>query len=638
MKVKNKWYKNIYLLINIGLTCAVFSLIIGYATVANEIDVNLLAELNSQSGLVITNITNYNKSSNANSKVLNYVGTRSTHNVVLSSDANSYVTEAITITNTSNTDYIFMGLNYDSTNQYGVYTNINIIPEIIKVGSSLEKYDTLPANDSKTIYVKFSYKDSTVPASTELESGLITYSFINRYLTVTYDANGGSVSPASKQVEYRGTYGSLATPTKSGYDFVGWNGKNLFNKDLAVSGYTDDASGNVYSASNSYSTNYIEINSNTTYIIQPTLSSGNWGAFYDVNKNYISGFNYANRSITSPSNAKYIRFTLSYGNSNTNWATTAQIEEGSEATEYEPYYVTSSTIVTRMTNHTLRAIWEEITSHTISYNIKSVSGVPTTGNHGESLTINLSSNKPTSVTITKTNGGAAFSDYSYNSSTGIITINSVTEDLTITGVYQGTLVYKCPDNTYQSTSSCTKPNVTNTITYTTPCGNCTTTTTGTCESGYTFQNSYTCNLIYQISSYTGPTSNVCLASKTGTRASSCSSGYSKCITNIDEIELPNGRVSTIYSYDCVKSATNVQTTTTGCSYGSTTSSQTNSSMSCPSGYTRGTISTSGSYSSPTGSCSSNSTGTVTQSATCTATGTPKYYCSWSNTYQDSINC
>lgn len=40
--------------------------------------------------------------------------------------------------------------------------------------------------------------------------------------TVSYNANGGSVSPASKTVTYDSTYGTLATPTRTGYDFAGW--------------------------------------------------------------------------------------------------------------------------------------------------------------------------------------------------------------------------------------------------------------------------------------------------------------------------------------------------------------------------------------------------------------------------------
>ncbi|MBE6606255.1 MAG: CHAP domain-containing protein [Ruminococcaceae bacterium] len=44
----------------------------------------------------------------------------------------------------------------------------------------------------------------------------------NKTCTVTFDANGGSVSPTSKTVIYGEKYGTLPTPTKEGYTFAGW--------------------------------------------------------------------------------------------------------------------------------------------------------------------------------------------------------------------------------------------------------------------------------------------------------------------------------------------------------------------------------------------------------------------------------
>ena len=40
--------------------------------------------------------------------------------------------------------------------------------------------------------------------------------------TVEYDANGGSVDPASKSVTYDSTYGDFPTPTRAGHTFNGW--------------------------------------------------------------------------------------------------------------------------------------------------------------------------------------------------------------------------------------------------------------------------------------------------------------------------------------------------------------------------------------------------------------------------------
>ena len=45
---------------------------------------------------------------------------------------------------------------------------------------------------------------------------------INKNFTVSYNANGGTVSPTSKTVVYGSTYGALATPTRTGYAFAGW--------------------------------------------------------------------------------------------------------------------------------------------------------------------------------------------------------------------------------------------------------------------------------------------------------------------------------------------------------------------------------------------------------------------------------
>lgn len=43
----------------------------------------------------------------------------------------------------------------------------------------------------------------------------------NKY-TVTFDPNGGKVSPTSKSVTFASVYGELPTPTRPGYDFKGW--------------------------------------------------------------------------------------------------------------------------------------------------------------------------------------------------------------------------------------------------------------------------------------------------------------------------------------------------------------------------------------------------------------------------------
>ena len=86
-----------------------------------------------------------------------------------------------------------------------------------------------PAAPSRTGYVfagwysdqnctkKWDFDSDTVPGAMTLYAGWTPAQY-----TVTFDANGGTVKPASKSVSYDGTYGELPTPTRQGYDFLGW--------------------------------------------------------------------------------------------------------------------------------------------------------------------------------------------------------------------------------------------------------------------------------------------------------------------------------------------------------------------------------------------------------------------------------
>ena len=126
--------------------------------------------------------------------------------------------------------------------------------------------------------------------------------------------------------------GTVATP------YVPYNslefkveGKNRFDKSVAVLGYINDANGNLLSSTTRYASDYIEIKPNTNYYIT-IQTSGNWGAWYDENKAYISGITGYGTKV-SPAKAKYIRLTII----NSTSLETMQLEEGSTATDYEPY-------------------------------------------------------------------------------------------------------------------------------------------------------------------------------------------------------------------------------------------------------------------------------------------------------------
>lgn len=84
-------------------------------------------------------------------------------------------------------------------------------------------------NATKTGYTFGGWYDAATGGNkvTQIDSGstgnvdLYAYWTANEY-TVTFDAQGGTVEPASKSVTYDVAYGALPTPTKTGHTFLGW--------------------------------------------------------------------------------------------------------------------------------------------------------------------------------------------------------------------------------------------------------------------------------------------------------------------------------------------------------------------------------------------------------------------------------
>lgn len=91
---------------------------------------------------------------------------------------------------------------------------------------------------------------------------------------------------------------------------------NLFDKNNIISGsYVSDGNGAFVSDSTSKRTDYIEIQASSYYYIYSDKTTGNWGAWYDKDKNFISEITLGGKKegiVNSPANAKYIAFTISY--------------------------------------------------------------------------------------------------------------------------------------------------------------------------------------------------------------------------------------------------------------------------------------------------------------------------------------
>ena len=237
-----------------------------------------------------------------------------------------------------------------------------------------ETNEDQPIDVNKEFYGKIEFESSNGSGVTAV-FGNTKPAIDDTEYTVTFDPNGGTVSTPTKQVTINQKYGSLPTPTRSGYTFKGWNGKNKFDetKYYFVEDYNIQDNSYYYASpiELNYNTNYyVSIsrqnnydgkNHNILLISNSSFINSNWTAIAHNTQPDFSQSNFRYNTTTN-SNLLYVgRYTLTkqsdldYIWSNTN----VQIEEGTQATEYEPYYITSDTKVTQKKNHTLTAIWEE---------------------------------------------------------------------------------------------------------------------------------------------------------------------------------------------------------------------------------------------------------------------------------------
>ncbi len=80
---------------------------------------------------------------------------------------------------------------------------------------------TAPEDPTKAGY-RFDGWDQTIPATMPAENVTVKATWTANTYMVSFDANGGSCTTASKSVTYASTYGDLPTPTREGYTFTGW--------------------------------------------------------------------------------------------------------------------------------------------------------------------------------------------------------------------------------------------------------------------------------------------------------------------------------------------------------------------------------------------------------------------------------
>ena len=184
--------------------------------------------------------------------------------------------------------------------------------------------------------------------------------------TVHFNANGGTVSPASKVVTCSSNYGTLPTPTRTGYEFDGW--------------YTRESSGTKVNNTTSVGTN------------PPTTLYAHWIANkYTVTFN-ANGGTVGMKSRTATYGSKYpaLPAPTREGYSFDGWYT--QKTGGTK--------VDDNTTVTTAADHTLYAHWH-LTPADAPYNVKLTMN-PTTGVYGERIFHRVSASSNTDHTTETT--------------------------------------------------------------------------------------------------------------------------------------------------------------------------------------------------------------------------------------------
>lgn len=204
-------------------------------------------------------------------------------------------------------------------------------------------------------------------------------------ITITFDPEGGSVSTTSKDVMIGKAYGELPTPTRDGYTFKGWRGKNIFNMTAWLNSFTTATHGTIIKGDNSltiiatsndaYTDSWlgdsvlkIYAESEAEYTVSWKSNNNNVAFVYGfIDGQSSDGYRVAGNNasekyfvITTPQDIGYITYRVGISNIGESITySNLQLEKGDSATVYEPYQeFASNSIVKKGSDYTMHAIWE----------------------------------------------------------------------------------------------------------------------------------------------------------------------------------------------------------------------------------------------------------------------------------------
>lgn len=170
---------------------------------------------------------------NNNHKINNNTGT---NNGEFSGTVN-YPIWIFSTNNYGNPENPFKGRIYS----YKIYENNtlmkNFIPCYKRATNEVGLYDTISntfySNQGTDSFRKGNLPDKYISETTTVttHSNHTLYAIWGKNVNITFEPNGGSVSEQNKNVIYNTKYGSLPTPERAGYTFLGWNTSNKFLPD-----------------------------------------------------------------------------------------------------------------------------------------------------------------------------------------------------------------------------------------------------------------------------------------------------------------------------------------------------------------------------------------------------------------------
>lgn len=152
------------------------------------------------------------------------------------------------------------------------------------------------------------------------------------------------IEKGTSKTEYEPYVGEIPSPNPdypqnievvTGYNEVEVVGKNLFDNTLIEDNKFQNASSNNTSIVNNNSyfiSGFQKIKPSTTYTYNTDVT---YGTFYNENKQAIISAFVTSNTFTTPANAKYV--VVNFAKSSVSVTDNIQLEEGNQATTYEPY-------------------------------------------------------------------------------------------------------------------------------------------------------------------------------------------------------------------------------------------------------------------------------------------------------------